>query len=146
MWAVFSVLLLVFGSLVLIKFTGTGRAYWLKLTGAEARDREAAKALKDFGAIVVVGPNGYASSLNLLGKKVDQDVLKNIAALSELDNLDAANTNITDDDLWCLAKLTNLSNLMLTGTAVSGPGLVQLKGLRELTGLNLANTPWATTA
>jgi hypothetical protein len=140
-WVALVVLLLVLAPLVLVKFTDPGRKLWLQATGAEAREREASQALKNLGAIVVSGPDGYTSSVNLVGKKVDQSVLQNIAALCELDNLDVANTNITDDDLWCVAGLTRLSNLMLTRTAVTGAGFVHLRKLNGLAGLNLADTP-----
>jgi hypothetical protein len=140
-WAVFGVLLAVFGTLLWIKQTEGGRKFWLRVTGAEAREREAAKALKDLGALVVAGPDGYASSVNLVGKKIDESVLRHIAALRELDHLDLANCNVADDDLWCVADLTNLASLMLTGTTMTGAGLVHLQRLEGLTGLNLANTP-----
>jgi len=70
--------------------------------------------------------------LNLRGQGVTDDLVRNIAPLTDLTHLHLEKTKITDKGLSSLKGLKNLEYLNVYGTAVTDAGLKELEGLKNL--------------
>ena len=71
-------------------------------------------------------------NLNLSNTRVTSAGLVHLAELKNLKELYLWNTQVDDDGLRHLAKLTRLQSLLLDGTRVTDAGLKHLEGLKEL--------------
>lgn len=68
---------------------------------------------------------------------LDDDVLKHVAKLKNLRDLNLTSTNITDAGLSYLLSLPKLENLQLSSTYISGDGISSLRNLKSLSQLML---------
>jgi Leucine Rich repeat len=80
------------------------------------------------------------NAVSLRGPRVDDDTLRPIEGLGQVEELYLDNSGITDAGLARLRGLKHLKFLDLTGTQVTDAGLVHLAGLRELYYLRLSGT------
>jgi Leucine rich repeat len=78
--------------------------------------------------------------LDLAGSQVTDDGLAHLRGYKRLKYLYLSNTNITDAGLAHLAGLSELRNLLIDGTHVSDAGLAHLKSLHKLNALGLQGT------
>jgi hypothetical protein len=98
--------------------------------------------LRAAGAIVgqKVGDKTYLSRVSLSGLKNAGRLLQYVAVLRELEEVELAGTDITDQDLKQLTDVPNLKLLNLASTQISDKGLAQLKGMKTLKTLSLVGT------
>jgi hypothetical protein len=120
-------------------------AYWYWSSRQNlAEESDAAKALQELGAIVVMdGGRRHVASVNLStlqSSEVLAKALEHLPKLTQLTSLDASRTAISDDQLKFLAELTSLSSLSLNSTDVTDEGLRRLRSLTSLESLFLAST------
>jgi len=78
--------------------------------------------------------------IGLGGRRLSEGELKFVEPLTDLEWLDIAHTDITDDDLASVAGLTKLQTLYLAETSISDDGLVHLAELKNLRNLDLRST------
>ena len=108
-------------------------------------ERAAATFLRQRGVLVTVEPpERHVTSVNFTLKfqdqEVDEESLRQVAALYHVGTLNFADTKITDRQLHHLSGLTTMNSLVLGGTPVSDAGMVHLSGLPALIALHLPNT------
>ena len=76
----------------------------------------------------------------LVAASVDNDGLRHLANLTNLETLQLLDTSVSDDGLVHLRGLTHLRALVLSGTNVSDSGIEHVSALRKLTHLRLDRT------
>jgi hypothetical protein len=89
-----------------------------------------------------LGDNFFANvvRVHLFGEKITDEVLANIARVTQLHTLELFDAQITDAGMAHIARLTQLHNLRLYDTRVSDAGLQHLAGLPQLEWLCLSNS------
>ncbi|HJN88731.1 MAG TPA: c-type cytochrome domain-containing protein [Verrucomicrobiota bacterium] len=80
------------------------------------------------------------ANFRLVGKNVNDDNIAPLADITNLSELDLANTKITAKGLDYIKGNTNLTKLSLANTSVDDAALKQIEGLTNLMSLNLYNT------
>ncbi len=125
-----------------LRMTG-GTVLLLVLTAADLRADEAEE--KAVQAVEKLG--GYVRrekadvkpvvAVHLIGERVTDAGLKEVAALKQLQTLILINTPVTDAGLKELAALKQLQSLELAGTQVTDAGLKELAALKQLQSLKL---------
>jgi hypothetical protein len=85
-------------------------------------------------------PNGPVVEVDLYGKAVPLSVLQTLNILIQLQTLDVAGTQMTDDGLEYLSRLNRLKTLNLSGTDVTNAGMAYLRGFKQLQQLYLGDT------
>jgi hypothetical protein len=106
-----------------------------------AAEQKAADELRQRQVIVVTGPPEVGvSTVNFVGKPVDDSAMLLVAALYRVQSVILENTDVTDDQLRCLAGLTELTSVVLNGTSISDAGLAHLAKLPNLESLCLRST------
>ncbi len=80
------------------------------------------------------------ANFRLVGKNVNDDNIAPLADITNLSELDLANTKITSKGLGYIKGNTNLTKLSLANTSVDDAALKQIEGLTNLVSLNLYNT------
>jgi len=80
------------------------------------------------------------ANFRLVGKNVNDDNIVPLADITNLSELDLANTKITAKGLGYIKGNTNLTKLSLANTSVDDAALKQIEGLTNLMSLNLYNT------
>ncbi len=106
------------------------------------RSIEQKRSLQNRAESVIVAGSEYernTKDLNLDGRGIGDDQIKDITALYALNNLSLANNSITDIRL--LSSLGGLDSLNLSGNEIRD--IRPLSGLRELRSLNLDGNPVA---
>jgi serine/threonine-protein kinase len=70
---------------------------------------------------------------------LDDNVLKHVAKLKDLHELNLTSTNITDAGISYLLTMPKLEDLQLSSTEISGAGIYSLKKMKSLRALSLNN-------
>lgn len=79
--------------------------------------------------------------INLTNSNLTDRGLKQLAGMQRLREITMARTQITDAGLAHLASLTELEFLELEGTRITGTGLFHLRNLKKMKGLELNEIP-----
>jgi hypothetical protein len=117
------------------------------LAKVRQEDREPAKALAKYGALLKANQDGAITSVDFLVLRrdglgepnIDDAGLQSVGKLSMLEHLGLSNTQITDLGLAQLRGLTKLKVLSLTNTNITDEGVKQLNALTSLEWLFLDN-------
>lgn len=80
-------------------------------------------------------------SIDMSGCRIDEESLKQLRLISELEELDLSETDISDKGVAQLKQLKTLRKLWLDGTKISADAAAELEELKSLTKLSLAETP-----
>jgi len=88
-----------------------------------------------------LGKLAHLRSLTLAGEALEDESLKLLPLLPNLEELCIDANKITDKGLKHLAGLTNLKKLQLSRTQVRGSGLLYLKGFSKLEWFQTVSTP-----
>jgi hypothetical protein len=78
--------------------------------------------------------------LDLHGSKLSGEHLREVSAMTELEQLVLSDCDIDDDDIRSLGTLPHLVSLDLTGTRISNVSLPEVARLKNLRSLSLART------
>src|SRR5690349_1746689 len=123
-----------------------GGAVLTGVRAAEENKADRAKALAEVmkwrGKFEVddKAPGKPVVAVNLGGTRVKDEGVATLKGLPNLQRLNLARTDLTDDSLPHLKVLAQLRELDLTGTSVSSRGLEPLQGLTKMQALNLSST------
>jgi hypothetical protein len=118
----------------------------LTVRGAEEDQADRAKALaevKKWGGKVELDEQAAGKpvvGVNLGGTRIKDAGVATLKGLPNLQRLNLARTDLTDESLPHLKVLGQLQLLDLTGTSVSSKGLEPLQGLTKMQTLNLSST------
>lgn len=85
-------------------------------------------------------PFGDVVEAHLSGREITDDLLENLACLTELRSLHMDRTSVDDAGLAHLARFTKLEDLDISYSQVTDAGMHHLTRLKKLRELNLANT------
>jgi internalin A len=111
---------------------------------ADASEDEAVAAVKKLGGRATLKEESFAKpvvSVDLAETGVDDDALKVLPMLSDLEILDLSKTQVTNAGLTYIAKLTRLRALRLSSVSgVTDEGLAHFKNLKHLERLDLQGT------
>jgi Leucine-rich repeat (LRR) protein len=108
-----------------------------------ARGKELLQRLEGKGGRVTRKRSGTESTvveLDLLAKDIEDNDLKGIEVLQDLESLELSVTLVTDRSCRMINKCTHLRELSLSGTDISDEGIRNLRGLLALEDLRLSNT------
>jgi Leucine-rich repeat (LRR) protein len=104
-------------------------------------EEKAIAAVEKLGGHVIRKPGSSSvTSVILNGKKITDDVLKDLHEFKNLTELSLTNTPITDVGLKELGQFTKLTSLYLARTRVTAKGIPELRALKSLQTLDLNNT------
>ena len=115
---------------------------WRRVDRLPELEREAVKAIQKLAGRVVVGCRDNRVSFVQVSQSrmtdaVLANLLKELAKLKGLEDLELCNTEVTDTGLKLLRGLTNVKYLDLRGTKVTGAGLGELREWKDLQVLDL---------
>jgi hypothetical protein len=150
-WIVLVLLALVVGGALGLGTTANGRAAaqaalrWLDeqihAQSLAAAEQEAVQQLRQRGALVMADlPGGHVSSVNFLGKPIDDEALRHLAALHWVQSVDVSRTNIRDEQLRCLEPLGYLAALSASATHLTDEGMDEIARLGALEQLVITET------
>ena len=107
---------------------------------ADAGEQAALRVLVQLNARVEKNTRGRVKKVDLSRTEVTTTDLWFLKRLTDLEEVNLADTRLDDGALIALAEIKSLKRLNLAGTQVTNVGPWSLKGLSRLEELNLANT------